>query len=781
MLRNYTSSAFIKATKRTTGQTLAIGAISSVILGVTPAVLADTSSPQTLKKVVVEADAINSYKAEKASSAKLTQPLVDTPQTLVVIKKELFEQQQANTLTEVLRNTPGITLTMGENGNTSTGDTIFMRGFDTQHSIYVDGIRDLGSISRDTFNTESVEITKGPVGADNGRGTASGYVNLASKMANLGHSRTGFIAAGTADYVRGALDINHLLNSTTALRLNVMKQDSGVDGRDKVESNAQGLAASLGLGLGTATRTHLNLLWSEQSGVPDGGLPTIGLKGYYNSTYAARFPNGDGPVLVPVDRENFYGSTSDYNDTKANMLTLRIEHDLAEGITLRNTSRYGRNKVDQVLTGVATSVSIPTDDTRFDVDNWTVSRSRQGKDQANEIIANQTNLAISFDAGGIQHDIATGVEFFHESQKNITMGLPYLASDSTARPVQVGASIYNPNLNDDFQPVVRDRAMSKGETTTYSVYVMDTLTFTPQWMVNLSARAEKYRTNSYQLSRQGSATPQIIPIGTYLGNEVTANDELFSFKVGTIYKPQDNGSIYLAYTTSQLPPGGTNFSLSANENNINNPNVDPQKGTNIELGTKWDLFEEKLLLTAAAFKSTNDNEMATELDGTSVQVGEKEVTGVELGLVGALTDALQINLGLTVMDTEITRGNRTQGSNSNNEGGEIQWSPKTTFTTWLTYNFSNGLIIGGGARYVDSMLSSSAVNEAVQATRSMLQVEDYWVVDAMMTYPISDSINLQLNLYNLTDEDYISTVNNAGNRYYSGRPFSARLGLKVAF
>lgn len=75
-----------------------------------------------------------------------------------------------------------------------------MRGFDTQGSIFVDGIRDLGTISRDTFNTEQVEIAKGPAGADNGRGASSGYINLSSKQATQEEFTTGNLTLGSGSH-----------------------------------------------------------------------------------------------------------------------------------------------------------------------------------------------------------------------------------------------------------------------------------------------------------------------------------------------------------------------------------------------------------------------------------------------------------------------------------------------------------------------------------------------------------------------------------------------------
>jgi catecholate siderophore receptor len=737
----------------------------------------DKSATNKLSTVKVNADAIAAdFKADKVSSPKQTQPLIDTPQTIVVVKKELFQQQAATSLSETLRNTPGITMLMGENGNTATGDSIFMRGFDTQGSIFVDGIRDLGSISRDTFNTEQVEIAKGPAGVDNGRGAASGYVNMSSKMASLENAGSGNVSAGSGDYLRATLDVNRALSDTSAVRVNLLKQDAGVAGRDKVENDYQGVAASLGLGLGTDTRAYFNLLSVQQSGIPDGGIPTIGLEGYYNAIFDTGVLKGQTPEAV--DRENFYGSTKDFNEVRANMATIRVEHDLAEGVTLRNTSRYGSSKVDQVLTGLGgvTFESAPTI-TAANPDSWTASRSRQGKDVYTRILTNQTNLTATFDAGGVKHELSGGVEFIYESQQTYTVGVP------TGTPAQVGANVYNPSTNDVFNPVVRTGNKTDGETLTSALYVLDTITLNDQFELSAGVRAEKYRTQYDTLTRQTAVTApavQTIPVGTMVGSSLEAYDDLISWKLGGVYKPTANGSIYVSYATSQLPPGSSNFSLSATATNANNPNVDPQKGTNQEIGTKWNVYDDKLSLTAAVFRSTNDNEFASNPDGTTTAVGERRVQGVELGASGIVMQNWQVNAGLAYMEPEITRGNRATAAAST-DGGVIQWSPKLTFTLWNSYTFNNGFVLGGGARYIDSVASTSLTNAAALATRSMVEVPDYWVVDAMASYPLSKNINLQLNVFNLLDEEYIASINNGVSRYYPGVERSARLGVNFSF
>lgn len=726
---------------------------------------AASTGAKRLREVRVESGEgapASDYKAERSSSPKQSQPLVNTAQTLAVVKKELLQEQAATTLSEALRNTPGVTMLLGENGNTATGDSIFMRGFDTQGSIFVDGIRDLGSIARDTFNTEQVEIAKGPAGIDYGRGAASGYVNMASKLPLRDQITSGTLAAGDGDFLRATVDVNHQLGASSAVRVNVLKQDAGVAGRDHVESNRQALAPAISFGLDTATRVHLFALHMEQDNRLDGGVPTIGLRGFYNAAFASGGAQA-GKRPARVSTENFYGSLSDFEDTSADMFTVRLEHDLTEGITLRNTARYGKSDQFYVLTGI-NALSV----TDADPAKWTVARSRQVKDQENEILTNQTHLNAQFSTGGITHDLVAGIELLDEAQTSVGYKAVTLPAANLYRP--------NPSQPGLVQPLERSGVYSDGETDTQALYLFDTLGFGKQFLLTAGLRAERFTTDYNAVALSTATSHPTLPVGTLVPTHVQAKDTLLNWKLGGVYKPAENGSIYLSYATSQQPPGGANFTLSSAASNINNPNMDPQGGSNVELGSKWDLNDGKLAVTAAIYRSVNKNDL-TQTDSTSgevIQYGKKQVQGVELGVVGQLTENWSLSAGLAKMDTEVKQGTATQ------TGAAISWSPELTFTTWTTYKLPSGLSIGGGARYVDSVVRTIN-NNANPALLNMLSAPDYWVIDAMASYELGANAALQLNLYNLADEDYSASLNNSGARYIPGTPRSARLTLSVLF
>ncbi|MDQ8037491.1 MAG: catecholate siderophore receptor Fiu, partial [Pedobacter sp.] len=727
------------------------------------------AAPATeLQTVTVKAQAEVPYKADTVSSPKQTQPLLDTPQTITVIKKEILQQQGAVTLMEALRNTPGITVQLGENGNTSQGDSFSMRGFSTQTSTFVDGIRDLGSITRDTYNLDSVEVAKGPAGTDIGRGAAAGYINLVTKLPGLDDAISGTVSTNTAGNTRMSADINEKVNETTALRLNVMGQDGGVPGRNEVELNSWAVAPSIAFGLGTDRRAYIYLQHVQQNNVPDGGIPSIGQEGYYNTVAALS-------AGAKVNGENFYGSVKDDETVSADMITLRFETDYSPATTLTNTSRYGQTTMNRILTSINTSnTGISVNGQPNNPAAWTVVRARQGVDQENRILGNFTNLATSFDTGGIKHSVATGIELMYEDQTAANFTAPAAASVPLA-------NLYNPNAYDVLPNPVKNGTGSKGQTITTAAYLFDTLELSPAWELTAGARLEHYNTESDSttlVTATNAATYPGYAVGTSVPSSLSDSDNLLSWKLGALYKPAENGSIYAAYATSQTPPGSANFSLSSGANNANNGKFDPQETTNIEIGTKWDLLESRLALTGAIYQADNENEITYDpISLVYTQEGKTRVKGIELGAVGQITTAWQISAGLAFMDTEVLEGRTTT---ANNAGSAVRWAPDMSGTLWTTYKLTEAFTVGGGARYMGEQ-KRVVTGGTNLATQPIPVIPAYWVVDAMASYQLIKNLTVRGNVYNVLDEEYMASVNNAGSRVTLGTPLYASLSLDFQF
>ncbi|RYD15212.1 MAG: catecholate siderophore receptor Fiu [Lysobacteraceae bacterium] len=766
--KHASAGVFGRAHGLTGAARLATG-IALALPGLASAEAADDASAQ-LPTVYVEGSRVDEYKVDEVSSPKFVKPLLDTTQSIQVIPGDLFNDQGATTLTEALRNSAGVgTFYTGENGNTTTGDAIYMRGFDSQSSIFVDGVRDLGSISRDVFNIEQIEVTKGPAGTDNGRTAPSGAINLVSKQPMLMDGFSGSAALGTDSQQRLTADWNVRLGAIegAAFRLNLLAQDNGVPGRDSVENARWAIAPSLAFGLGTATRLYLDYLHVKQDNVPDGGVFTIGLPGYA-SPDPERPWIGDAPT---VDPRNFYGTDADHDDVEADMFTAIVQHDFSEDLKLQNSTRWGRTSQDYLLTAfMGTAANLVTPDPT-DPSTWTIRRSNPTfKDQVNRILTNQTNLRLHTASRSFENDLSIGAELTLEDLS--TRQIAPLAG--TAWPA---ANVYAPDPRVDGLQWAPTGGRGEGRSDTVAVYAFDTLTLGEHWQLNAGVRLDDYDTDfrsTVACTATGANACGDRPPGTVIqAVDADVSDTLFSWKVGALYKPRPNGSFYANYAVSQQPPGGGTLELSAAANNANNPVFDPQEARTAELGTKWELLDQRLLLTAALYRTDVDNEIVRDpVDQLYYQTGEKRVQGIEIGVVGKLSDAWSVSAGFTTLDAKVTEGTPVAQDGSSG----LTYTPDKAFTAWTTYVTPWKLTLGGGARYSGEMKRGTD-----GAVGTPTHTEDYWVFDAVASYPVHENIELRLNAYNLFDEDYVAAINKSGYRYTPGLERSFLLTANVRF
>ena len=698
----------------------------------------------------------NDFKAERASSPKYTEKLADTAQSVQVIKKELIEQQGALTLTEALRNTPGVgAFFLGENGNTTTGDAIFMRGFDTSGSIFVDGVRDVGSVSRDVFNLDQIDVVKGPAGTDNGRGAPTGSVNLVTKKADMTDALSGSATIGSARQKRLTVDANKVLDAERgiALRLNAMAQDAGRPARAVVKDKRWAIAPSLGFGLNGPTRVVLDYLHVDQDNIPDGGVPTVGLPGYTS-------PDRTRPFITdaaPVDPHNFYGSNSDYDRVKADMVTVRVEHDFAPGFKLHNITRYGRTSQDYLLTAFMGSSANLLTPNPADPSGWTLARgTRTVKDQENRILTNQTALTSQFATGGLRHTLVTGLELTNERQ--IGYGLVGLGT-------LPAANLYRP---DPAAPVtalapVRTGAYNEGVIDTQSLYAFDTIKFGERWIFNGGLRLDHF---------SGDYTAVALSSNVLVPTHFTVGDTLVNGKASILYKPTADSSIYAMAASSKQPPGAS-FTVSGNLNSAQNPIYDPQETVSTEIGAKLDLFKQKLALSAALFRTEVKNEVEQDpVDLKYYQTGRKRVQGIELGATGELARNWLVSAGYLYMDTSVSAGKVITAGGENH----LTYTPKSALTLWTSYDLPFGLKIGGGARYSDRLLRGTD-----GAIGTPAHTDAYWVFDAMASYQVNRNLDIRLNVYNLGDERYVASINKSGYRYTPGTPRAASLTANLRF
>lgn len=679
-------------------------------------------------EVRVANESVDVRAATRLASPKFTEPLRNTPQTITVIPQALMEAQSATTLRDVLRNVPGITIQAGE-GGTPAGDQMAIRGFSARTDIFIDGVRDFGGYSRDSFNLEQVEVTKGPASATTGRGSTGGSVNMVSKAPTLLSNRSLSASGGNASYKRGALDINQPISGIdgAAVRMNVMWQDGGTAGRDVVENTRWGLAPSIAFGLGKPTRLTASYFRLQQDGIPDYGIPWVPATNVPLAAYANQ--------AAPVDFSHFYGMRQrDYEKTATDLGTVVASHDFGDAATLRNQVRYGHTTRDSLITAPRFISNDSTDIRRTD---W------KSRDQTDEIVANQLDLTARFRTAGIAHALVTGVDLSHEIDENLTRV-------ETAPPAP-DTDLFHPTPDDPYtSSLVRNGAGTKGTAQSVAAYAFDTVKLGAKWELTGGARWDSFGIQYDSVATTGVISP------------FERTDHMVSWRGGAVFKPRSNGSVYVGAGTS-FNPSAEGLSLSAAT-----VQIDPEKTRNYEVGTKWDLPRRRMSINAAIFRTEKTNARTPGInagDPPTVLQGRQRVDGVEAGAAGRITSRWEVYGGYAFMSSDI-RGSNTQAEVDNN----LTLTPRQTFNLWTTFRLPWETTVGGGAQFMDTVFRN---------TLNTTSVPSYWVFNAMAAHDVGKHLTLRANASNLTDAQYVDRV--GGGHFIPGQGRSASLTAGFTF
>ncbi|NIF27727.1 TonB-dependent siderophore receptor [Pantoea sp. Tr-811] len=702
------------------------------------------------------------YKVDSVTSSKITTPLLDAPQSISVVPRAVLDEQNAQSLQDVLRNVPGITFMSGE-GNLGWGDLFSIRGFAAEQSMTVDGVRDAGMASRnDTFNLEQAEVYKGTGSVESGVSAVGGSVNLVSKRAHLGDAGKLSAGIGTDNYKRLTADINRQLNDTTAVRINLMKHYNAVSERDEVDYDRWGFATSFGFGLGTDTRLWIDAFYQKDKNTPDGGVPI------QRGTNGHRMPG--------VSRDAWYGDSSLYTQrSETRSLTGLLEHDFNDDLTLRNQLRWQQTDNWAVLSparfiaadangnktctgtrcaslgyvGVGGLSSVNGINAYTDYANSSsgygyLRGSDFGQSKRYEIVDNQTDLRFNLDTGGIHHEAVTGIELYRETYGGLHKTLDVPDGNmffDLANPSHHFASTSTDKGYGDPRSVVKDAAL----------YVSDTMTLSPQWQLLTALRYDHWDVDT---DRSTGST--------------SSSDDAFGGRVGLVYKPLPNGSIYVSYSQAAQPSA-----VGASTNNqiygaAGTEDYKPAVSKTYELGTKWELFDERLNLTAALFRTElEDSWEYTEGESAPVRsLPAKRVDGIELGLQGQITNRWSAYAGFAAMKSRQTKGD--------NKGEEAKNVPDLTANLWTTYDLTDQLSVSYGADYVgrrrysdnkyvgglnnNSSYANGASGVYTISTRDHEKAPSYWLHSLAARYKVDSQTTVNLNVSNLFNKFYYSRV-----------------------
>ena len=752
---------------------------------------------------------VTGSREQRPRDPKLVAPLIDTPKSIVVLDKSVIEQTGSTTLADALRTVPGITFGAAEGGN-PIGDRPFIRGFDSQGSIYVDGVRDLGAQNREVFAIDSVQIVRGSDSTLGGRGNAGGSINI---LAKVPQARTfGSVAAsyGNADYKRVSADVNVKLSDTAAVRIAGLWHDQDVAGRDAIYQRRWGVAPSVTIGLGTPTRLTIGYYYLESHELPDSGIPYLYTIGNAPGTGQIRTSPAVGQITTAggqtdfAARSNFYGVASrDFRDSTTNQATIRVEHDFG-GVTLRNTARYSHDSQAYIFT-------LPDDSTGNVYGTGQVWRRANTRYSFAESIVDQLDLSGSVMTGSIKHDFAVGAEVSWQKTRRGTFvtrgflnasGTEILSTGATISPRCNAAtvsrsyctSIFAPNPTDPWVNYASDTsttpaaivrslplAETQNDAETQALYGFDSITLLPSLILNVGARYDRF-TSRVTPGQPANATTSF---------RLSRTDELFNWQAGLVFKPTRETSLYASYATAATPPNsllGEGFENNALPTTTVTANLldslRVQKTKTYEFGAKGNVFHEKLALGVAVFQTDISNARVTDGNNNIAFLGSTRIRGVEFNANGTILPGWTVFGGYTFLDATIVDGGFTaltaeaNGAAaattvlvpSVNTGKAVPQTARHSATLSTNVELTKRVSIGGGVYFMDKQNGGYADNRsATQTTAGVVTVvpatkiltrgiPSYWRFDLQARVKLSERFDLSVNAQNLTNKTYFAST-----------------------
>lgn len=690
--------------------------LSSLYIALLATITTNTYANSTdLEHIEVKGSFFNDYKVDNANGAMRTSTsLLDTAQSVTVISDIIINEQLATTLGEVLSNDASLTA-----GSKQRNREVFnLRGFELSSSTgYLrDGHQHWSHYQQPIEILQQVEVIKGPSSILYGQSGPGGLVNMVTKKPT---AQTLFNASADVDQhgsTRFMLDASGALTDAEDLRARgiLVKQD--VD------------------------------YWRE-------------------------YQNGENR-----ERDRFLGAFIVDYDISDNAL-VRVHYDRTDDEAGLDTGAWiddnanviGDDKTIRDMSWAFTDITVENAGIDFKVflnDNWQVKLGyneqtfeRQRFESAPRKPGNfvegdsyesrpydrfddwQFKTAFidfigEFETAGVHHQLLIGansLDYYYGQRRTSADSFNFIAGQ--AEPSRPTVSYKT------------DDTISETEYDYYGIYVQDLITFSPQWQLSLGGRYDKQTRED-------------------------ANNESFVPKVGVLYHPNASATIYASYSEGFEPQGSDTL---VNEDDINNGmKLDAVTSEQKEIGVKWQLFDDRLMLSGALFDISKNGTLVTEtldipvgdLISETNQIGEQRHKGIELTAQGAATDRLFVMASTMYLDANYERDEDLEGKRPTD-------APKWSASLWTRYELNDAIAFNAGAFYEGERFADSA---------NTITKDAYTRVDVGATYKLKVSktdVNLRLNIENLFDEDYLA--GGGTNNVTIGEGTNVRLAAQFSF
>ena len=627
---------------------------------------------------------------DQVNSMKPPAPILNVPQTVTIITDEDILDQGFRAIADIVRYVPGVVTTQGEGHR----DALVIRGVRTTADFYQDGMRDDVQYYRSLYNVDQLEVLKGPNALLFGRGGTGGLINRVSKKALIGETFTGLNVGldsfGAGDF---AVDGNLEVNDSVAFRLNA-HSDSLANHRDQYDGQRFGINPTMTFAVDSATMMDLSFEYLDHERYIDRGIPTA---------------NG-----APVDALNgiTYGTDGNIHTTEASILRGSLVHNYSDSGKINLTvAANDFNKMYQNLyvNGFdGTNVELKGYNDVTLRETTTISFSN-----VNEF--DRGTLTVGLDILDTENQ-NTRFNSYFDNQNSASSGVAnsFLATNTT---FQIDKDGNRTAL--DYTSDIKTKADTDLEVT--SLYLSGNIDLSDQWIMVLGARYEQVDTSikKYTVASGRSALTT--------GSATTSRDDSnVSPRLGVIYKPQNNMSLYLSYSESFIPKSGEQYKSWGS-----NAAFDPDVYENTELGFKYDM-ESGISLAVSYFDQQTVKGQEDGVGGSEV-IG-MEIDGFEIGIAGQINEQNSINFGLTSVDATASAGT-----------GKVKEVPELTWSLWYTHQANDLFGLSFGAIYQDEQIIKSEGGPLLP---------DFTRIDMAMTLTPTETDTVRINIENLGDETY---------------------------
>ena len=636
--------------------------------------------------------------ADQINALKIPTPILNVPQSLSIITDEDMRNQGMSEIGDIIRYTPGVNTSQGEGHR----DAVVFRGVRSTADFFQDGVRDDVQYYRSLYNVDQVEILRGPNALLFGRGGTGGALNRVSKKALIGNNfktvNAVFNSFGAMDL---SADVNIDLSDTVAFRLNA-HSDSLENHRDFYNGDRLGINPTFKVQLSADTILDLSYEYVDHKRFIDRGIPTA-----------------DGAPLEALADIVFGDADGNVNKVEASIFRAAVSHVFSD--TIKGNLSLTSNSFEKMYQNTYAN--------NYYADSNTVQMDGYHDPTERDNLIVTGNLVSETNIGETTHTFLVGFESIETDNSNLRYNTYWTTNDCSEsnydREVFNVADTINFDMNADgvatsleYTNTCALKSSTETDIAVQSFYFQDQIDLSDNLIVVLGGRYDSFDVTVDDIKN---------------GSTASRKDSEFSPRMGMIFKPTNNTSVYYSYSESFSPRSGEQYKKLTGGSAGSGETLRPDYFESTELGFKFDLSDE-LSFSAAYFDSESNR---AGYDGSSSKyITERglSVDGIELELKGQVNEKLNVTMGYSNIDGKTS------------SGGLPREIPESTFSLWAAYQVSPKLGWAFGVMHQGE--------SAIKDNAPDLLLPSYTRIDAAVYYAISDDFKLQLNAENLADELY---------------------------